>query len=104
MGTPYERQGGGSLSEERCADGSRVDFRTHAAAPRRSFYWLWAAGIYNLVWGLVTIAARRPPRQRVDPGSDGLRPAGGGSGSGRPPMTDAWQRWWFLPQLTETLD
>lgn len=38
--------------------GERVERRqTAAAAPSWSFYWLWAAGIYNLVWGLATIAA-----------------------------------------------
>ena len=38
--------------------GERVERRQiAAAAPAWSFYWLWAAGIYNLVWGLATIAA-----------------------------------------------
>jgi hypothetical protein len=34
---------------------SNVD--VSAAAPSWSYYWLWAAGIYNLLWGFVTIAA-----------------------------------------------
>lgn len=49
------------VDDMRSAD--RADVNVHsnvdvsAAAPSWSYYWLWAAGIYNLLWGFVTIAA-----------------------------------------------
>ncbi|MFM7073025.1 MAG: alkyl hydroperoxide reductase [Planctomycetota bacterium] len=42
---------------ERAATADHAIVHVSVAAPAWSYYWLWAAGIYNLLWGFVTIAA-----------------------------------------------
>lgn len=56
-GTLPERRTGVERPAESARTGARTEPSVAGAAPRWSFYWLWAAGIYNLVWGLATIAA-----------------------------------------------